>query len=296
MEDSSCSIASLQSSEESGRDKEETGYTHLRHSFRAARKCESDAIFFLLEHKYSKPSLGFYGLKGQDYLLAQLLQSFSFLDVHLAVIVQKITKNEDDEDEEYIERDFEIGNWVNSNNTLIELEGLRLNYQSQLVGDESKLMNPVGNPVQRKQQYTGNAGTEVERWYHQAVLVAWPKQQTTRIYLEYSFDTVFGNLERQAMPKSIPFSHSISKEDSIGDLREILDFCRTQPWNTWQVPGSKRVLRLLKLCTHLDAKKEGLAVLDLLSCNGGIEDYEMAEAIAEFECRVAGKLILLFAF
>ena len=94
-------------------------------------------IFFVLDHQYNKSNLSFSSLKGQDSFLAQLLLNCQFLDVHLAIMVQYVSQ-EDLSDE--IERSFKIDHWINSKNTWVEFKDLGLHYESQMIGDSSKLL------------------------------------------------------------------------------------------------------------------------------------------------------------
>ena len=131
-------------------------------------------IFFVLDHQYNKSNLSFSGLKGQDSFLAQLLLKCQFLDVHLATMVQYVSQ-EDLSDA--IERSFKIDHWINSKNTLVEFKDLGRHYESQMIGDTSKLLEPVFAPDEEKEGYS-----EVHRWYNHTVLVAWPKHESTSIY------------------------------------------------------------------------------------------------------------------
>ena len=67
-------------------------------------------------------------------------------------------------------------------------------------------------------------------------------------------------------------------------------------WKQRDNEDSDKALRLLKLCIHLNAKAEGLLLLELVGKEEGIRDEQVSEAIAEFECSVAGNLIHLVSF
>ena len=224
-------------------------------------------------------------------MLTQLLQSCSFLDVHLAIVVQ-IQKGGYDPDvghEEVHERTFDFSHLIDSSNLPIELPELKVDYKSQLIGNSKKFLNPE-DPVREEEE--GNEATTSERWYHQAVLIVWPKNNTNRFYFKFNFDSMLSRLEGKAFSRSTNLLPS--KEESIEHLRKLLDFCNFEPRRTWRqrdVDSSSedKALRLLKLCTHLNAKAEGLLLLDMVAKEEGIRDEQVAEAIAEFECRVAGK-------
>lgn len=282
-------------------------------NFQPPQECESDLVFFLLDHQYNKNNLSFSVLKEQDSVLARLLKSCPFLDVHLASLVQHTLKNDDysgccddHRDPDYEDYDLYVAleHWINSNNTVLELEGLQVDYESQMIGDQSKLLKPAG-PVKKRKEYMLRDERYLERWYDQAVLVAWPKSQTNHIYLKYNFNAVLSQLEAHIQPyfELMPLSCPLKKDCALENLHKVLDFCRTDPWIVWQespAKESRRAERLLKLCTGLAAKKEGLDLLDLLgdsylygfqSFYEGIQDDGVAEAIAEFVCRVGGKTL-----
>ena len=264
---------------------------------------EPDLIYFLLNHKCSSyTNVKFSELEGQDYLLALLLQSCPDFDVHLAVIEQHTSKSEYDEEENYdCKRSFEIGLWTNTNNTPIELHGLDVNLKSQIVGSFSKLLNLTNTPPAKETKvHTGDEGRETNRWYYHLVLVVWPKCQTNRIYFKYNFNGMLSLLEKQVQPTLEAFTHRCSREDSLEDLRKLLHFCHVEPWIAWKEPAAdeaRRIVRLLNLCIVLEAKAEGLFLLDLLGKEfvhqgatfyEGIRNHQVAEAVAEFECRVGG--------
>ena len=70
-----------------------------------------------------------------------------------------------------------IDHWINSKNTLVKFKDLELHYESQMIGDTSKLLELVFDPDKEKEGYS-----EVHRWYNHTVLVAWPKHESTSIY------------------------------------------------------------------------------------------------------------------
>ena len=110
---------------------------------------------------------------------------------------------------------------------------------------------------------------------------------------------MLNDLERRAMPKLVPFSRSVSREDSIEDLCEILEFCQNELRATFKKAAatqSFRSLCLLKICIHLRTKDEGLILLEILGANEGIPNDEVAEAIADFECQGSGKKYYFYIF
>jgi len=220
--------------------------------------------------------------------LAQLFRSCPFLDVHLAIVEQHIPPSSeyDDCEDEEDERSFEIDHCINSDNTLIDLQGFGIDYQSQMVGDTSKLLSPTGSPFKQEEEYTGNEGMQVERWYHQAILFIWPKCHTKQIYLQYNFGEMLFQLEKRVLyspPDATTTSNCPTEKNFIVSFQEMLDFLRNKPSSAFKSESAdedNKVSRLMKICIHLGAKTEGLALLNLLGRNGGIQSNLVAKAIA----------------
>ena len=268
---------------------------------------EPNLIYFVLDYNYDKKTLSFAGLKGRDSQLARLLQSCSFLDVHLAVVKHSAWKQLDDPDEQ-ADHSFDIIDWIDSQENRIDLANLKVDFNSQIIGDFSKLLNPFDEPD--KEDETPLEDCErimmINRKYYQFLLVAWPKCETADIYLRYNFYAFLLLIERRVSMISgkAQFSDSrSSRSAAIEDLRKILVFYaktshnpaqESLKWNNGIV--SRTTLRLLKLCTRLEAKNEGLAVLNLLAKEEGISDDQVAAAIAEFQCNVAGMIIFFLLF
>lgn len=179
----------------------------------------------------------------------------------------------------------------------IELPKLKVDYKSQLVGNSKKFLNPE-DPVREEEDQLGNEATTSERWYHQAVLIAWPRNNTSHFYFKFNFDSMLSRLEGQVLSR--PCDVLSNKEESIEHLRKLLNFFNFEPrrnsWKQRDNEDSDKALRLLKLCIHLNAKAEGLLLLELVGKEEGIRVEQVSEAIAEFECSVAGNLNYLVSF
>ena len=260
-----------------------------------------------MDYKYDKKTLSLLGLKGRDAHLARLLQSCSFLDVHLAVVAHSVWKQEGDPDDQ-ANQNFEITDWIDSHGNHIDLTNLKVEFKSQIIGDFSKLLNLIGAPDEEDENpdEDNEKILIINRKYYHFLLVVWPKHQTTDIYLRYNFFAYLLQLERRVSMISGKLQLSgfpISRLAAIEDLRKILDFCANSPRHVWNptkesrnwnngiktVKRSRTTLRLLKLCSRLKAKNEGLAVLaNLLAKEEWICDNRVVAALAEFQCNVAG--------
>ncbi|KAI9552309.1 hypothetical protein GHT06_022673 [Daphnia sinensis] len=275
-------------------------------------RCSNEAsnmLFFLLEGKYSIADLGFADLTGQDEKLARIFNCSLFLDTHLAVITQHITgalDYSDLEKEMLLNKTFKIEHWINSTNTLIKLKGIEFDLRTQLIGDMQKLKNYIVHEDGESEKKLP-PGSPRSFFCHYPVLVIWPKPQTIRIYCQHGFDAVLDRMEAAV-------DISSNCQELIGDLGIVLSFCRTEPCKVWRDPTIKaghRTYRLLRLCLFLQARDEGLELLDLLatdfcSASGkdvlslitnsnsptyvyeGIQSEEVAEVIAEFQYLISG--------
>lgn len=272
-------------------------------------RCSNEAsnmLFFLLEGKYSIADLGFADLTGQDEILARIFNCSLFLDIHLAVITQHVTgvmDYSDLEKEKSSNQTFKIEHWINSTNTLIKLKGIEVDVRTQLIGDMQKFKNYIVHEDSQKKLLPGSPRSF---YCHHPVLVIWPKPQTIRIYCQYGFNAVLDRMEAAV-------DISSNCQELIGDLGIVLSFCRTEPCKVWWDPTVKpghRTYRLLRLCQFLQARDEGLELLDLLAIDftldrdpfnliasnsspihayEGIQNEDVAEAIAEFQHLIGGK-------
>lgn len=246
-------------------------------------KNSSDMLVFLLEHEYTLSDLSFFGLKGQDLSLARLLSCSSFLDVHLAIMTQQ-------KDEKNIGL---LEHWINSSNILIPFKGIRINVREQLIREFQKTDRKF---IQEDDQ----SSDFVDKPSRQAVLVIWPVHRSFRMHCLYAFDTLLDQLELQFQTSS--------HQKTIQTLRQILSFCRAEPLTVFDDSTAirgERTSRLLQICVSLRARQEGLDLLELLGMDyvnpdkcrrgkeilyEGVQSHQVAQLIAEFECRVSGNI------
>ena len=255
-----------------------------------------DLLVFLLENEYSLTDLSFFGLKGHDIFLSRLLLGGNFLDVHLAIMSQPNMLTNLLSKEEKSNSAVQMEHWINSTNTLIPFARIPVE-ANQIVSDfqgKSRLICRTTTQEERNE----NCFSVPEHLHRQPVLVIWPRHQSFRMKCLYAFDTLLNDMECQ-LPTA-------SYEKSIGILRRIISFCCDEPLAVFIdsncLPG-ERAFRLLHLCVFLRARQEGLNLLKLMSTDfhrdlrdesqdvyyEGIRSNEVAQIIAEFECRVSGK-------
>ena len=251
---------------------------------------EDNSLLFVLDDcSCAKQKLNFDQLKGKDQLLAQLLQSFTYLDVHLAVVTQLtagFTFADGGEGGASVQRVFDIGHWTDASNRPVELKNLKVDVLEKLVGESEQLLEPP-NVCLTKTWKDEIIGLTL-RLYQQVVLVIWPKKETDRIYCQYGFDALMDRIESQSSATE-PGHQKSSQLNLAEDLKLAIGFCRTQPLATWNQPekGPELILRLLKFCNRLRNREQGLDLLQL----SGIEavfNHQFAKAIAKFVLKVTG--------
>ncbi len=247
-------------------------------------------LVFLLEHEYSLTDVSFFGLKGQDLLLARLLLCGNFLDVHLAIMSKQIPEATAGK----FNYEVQMEHWINPSNILMPFKGIRVDARTQLVRDFQAMSRLecqiVEDDTHRDEEVISSK---------QAVLVIWPRHQAFQMNCIYAFDTLLDQVESQL--------YTSSHQKSIETLRRILSFCRDEPMTVFgdptAVPG-ERTGRLLRLCVFLYAREEGLDLLKLIGTDfakegnfeqvfyEGIRSDLVAQQIAEFECRISGMFVI----
>ena len=247
---------------------------------------KTEMLFVELELNYTEGNLDFKQLGDEDQLVARLLQSQPFLDVHLAVVTIVKSSKLNNSTEQQSTMSFEIAHLIDCNNKPLHFKGTKINYFQQMVGNPSLSLKAVKVQVD---------GDQMKRYYNHPALVIWPKQETDAIYCKYgllsllqSIETKLGSSSKLSILRHVP-----NRVDLIEDLRFALEYCQKQPLVTLvgSIPNgrgkSETILRLLKLCIRLQAREEGLSLLELLSTSfhpqiEGVCDEKVAKSIANF--------------
>ncbi len=272
-------------------------------------------IFFPLHEKYDIADLTSEILLGRDRLIAHLFQSVSFLDVHLALVSQLVDAEKSYEiDSDMAERTIQISKWIDSSNSLPMTKLLLLDAQTQLVGNFSRVQDVASGPDEQKVIY-----------YHSALVIQ-PRHQSVPHACRYRFNAVLDYMEliHSRIKESVTTGSRLYRNQQQQlelTLKYVIAFCRQEPVLAWMDPSSEtngRSLRIMKLCIELQAKQEGLDLLELLGIefehnypkdsedksndvllartSEGIRNTKMAEAIAIFVSQVNGNFILILHF
>lgn len=229
-----------------------------------ATQCEPTAkLAFGLEHCYSAEGLSFGLLKGPDRRTAKLLlDAAERADcvAHLALIVHWQSGSAEDswddyysnrrrgrsryggwhdrEDEspalgvrtmgEIYECDFTLSHWSDREGNRVPLGTIPVK-QAEIVSDR----DPEQWELVREdfEGYTGNAGMTLDRWYHQAAIVVWPRTQHLKVICGAGTDTAIGGL------KQLIQRINQSDKGQRGALREEARLLAKAIIETWR-PGS----------------------------------------------------------
>ncbi|TVS19433.1 MAG: 2OG-Fe(II) oxygenase [Planctomycetaceae bacterium] len=187
-----------------------------------------------LDHRYTQDGLSMDNLKGLDRARAEVLfEAAEQADcvAHLALVTlwqsgsaeggyddysfgrgrgyRWSDYDDDDEDEDYEEEDYdetgtgyEMGevydwslsadHWSDRQGHNVRLGEIRLD-EGEIVADEGL---DEGDPHREDfEGYTGNAGMTLERWYHRAAVVIWPRSKHFHVLCSAGTDASIGGLE-----------------------------------------------------------------------------------------------------
>lgn len=163
-----------------------------------------DRLVYLLDHEYTQASLSWKRLKGADVTrvgalrkVADALDAEIFLA--LADVQETWTAEEDytaykmrrgyryyDEDDdgassgnepepgELIDDSITLQHWINTDDTVMALRDSRVDDDELCYTIATKDCIPFESEYEG---YTGNAGNTIDRWYHRAAVIMWPRSR-----------------------------------------------------------------------------------------------------------------------
>jgi predicted 2-oxoglutarate/Fe(II)-dependent dioxygenase YbiX len=165
-----------------------------------------DRLVYLLDHEYTQRSLGWKRLKGADRRRAAALREvanrldaevfLALADVHeswsceedgygygrYGYEEEEHDEDEQDEDEhrhddgyeltELIDSDIELRHWVGSDDEPAQAIAVHPSHDEVCFTKASVEMKPFQS---EHEGYMGNYGNTVDRWYHRAAVVMWPR-------------------------------------------------------------------------------------------------------------------------
>ena len=146
---------------------------------------------------------------------------------------------------------------------------------------------------------------ERTQYFDHFVLVIWPKQQSFQMYCRYGVHSLLDDMEN-ALNSATAEEKDRVYQDVTRDLQKVVSCCLEDPnvaWKKWGHDEKRNDItcRLLRLCVALQAREEGLSILDWLGLTDQIfsktKDEEIARAIANLVCQITGnspEFIILF--
>lgn len=258
-----------------------------------------------LEHQYSVARLSFANLKESDRLVACLLRSIDFIDLHLAIICHSVENDSDhnkpkvtgnnrkrkkssvlpNPPEEVITYNGEriTEHWVSAV-TDAPFPFTNLKIETHEIVQPDRIGASVGN-IPKEWFNTGPLRHEC--CYH-TMLVIWPSSRTL------NFACRFGNNAQSYMkPDKYICVHLTgffgaldilerlcrdNEKDGLLDeekqrnkllsmLGEVVAFCCSDPRHVWSLPSKdgEVTCRLLRLCINFSSIQQGLVVLNLIA-------------------------------
>ncbi len=177
-----------------------------------------------LEHQYTQEGLKIDTLKGVDRARADVLFDAAELagcETHLALITHwqfgsaeyddysyrhgrgrySSWSYDDDEDEpdegtghemgEVSEESLSINHWSDHDGNRVAFGEMKLN-EAEIVSDLPREDWDLGR--EEFEGYTGNAGMTLQRWYHRAAIVLWPKERNFEVLCDAGTDAAIAGL------------------------------------------------------------------------------------------------------
>ena len=130
---------------------------------------------------------------------------------------------------------------------------------------------------------------------------------SVQIYCRYGLHSLLVRIGKSL--KSTARSNEEARTKALPDLRQLISYCCAVPREVWTKSGMKSgelTQRLFDFCISLRAREEGLHLLKNLALNfdedsldtedfEGIQTEDVALAIAKFEHRVCGNVLVYSA-
>ncbi|MHB8898585.1 MAG: 2OG-Fe(II) oxygenase family protein [Thermoguttaceae bacterium] len=215
-----------------------------------------------LDHRYSQAGLSINTLKGVDRARAEVL--FEAADgadcvAHLALVTLQQSGSaeggygdysygrgrgyhwsdeEDDENYDETGTDYEMGEifesslsaeqWSDRHGKKVRLGTIHLD-EDEIVADTA--LDDAEPSQEDFEGYTGNAGMTLERWYHRAAVVVWPRSRHFQVLTGAGTEASIGGLE--AMVRRLK---RVKKADRDALRRECLSFA-SAIIDSWNVQG-----------------------------------------------------------
>ncbi len=185
----------------------------------ARKTTNPDKLVYLLDHEYSQESLAWDRLKNGDRLRAAALQAVAEQEEYDIFLTQadvhEVWACEDDyhryegdwhrrayryEEEnelahpaltELVNEEISLRHWIDASGEPITPIDVRVADNELYFTKATEECNPFAS---EHEGYTGNAGNTVDRWYHRAAIVMWPRKMSLVIRAEVDPEWAIGKL------------------------------------------------------------------------------------------------------
>lgn len=220
---------------------------------------ETRKLALTLDHRYTQAGLTLDGLKGIDRARAKVL--FTAADqadcvAHLALLTfwehgsaveefndysrsRRNWNNDEDasdvehEMEDVFEHSLTVNHWLDG-------QGRKVNL-GEIGFDEDEVVSVTSIDdwelsEEEFEGYTGNAGMTLERWYHRAVIVIWPRKQQFAILCEAGTDAAIGALASmvRGLTRASKAEYQMQREACLSFVNAIIESWRPSRlgWNS----------------------------------------------------------------
>jgi len=239
-----------------------------------------DRLVYLLDHQYTRRTLGWSRLKRTDAARAAALWKVAGrLDCEIALALADVHEQWSSEDEEFgyrglwgghhewgldededdsaehdvdrvrppgdeprlgdlLDSDIELRHWLDADGRPMKSEGL-MSMTEVCATRESAELPPFAS---EHEGYMGNWGNTVDRWYHRAAVVLWPRSRNFVIRAKMAPAWAVGELLTIAARRG-------GREEARQKARTLVPFW---PGVAWQEKSASFVERLLELAAVLD--------------------------------------------
>lgn len=254
-----------------------------------------DRLVFLLDHQYTEKSLGWKQLKGSDGLRANALRRVAErLDCEVFLALADVHENwscegddrfhrgrygwyedgiEDRDSDDYElydlnDGDVELRCWVGVDGRRDPARTTALGLDEVCFTRASVEMDPFRS---EHEGYMGNYGNTVDRWYHRAAVVMWPRSRNFEILAKDSPDSALKELASRIKKGSL--------DSARNGARQLLPFwARVAP----REPKVSFNVRLLDILIALDDEGLSFELLspfgsNLVSARGGVKLSRLIE-------------------
>ena len=234
-----------------------TRVAELLGAWREAGETEKRVV--TLEHRYTRDGLVLDKLKGADRARAEVLfEAAEQADciAHLALITlwqlgdvdhdhydysrrRYGSRYDDDPDEdpgsehemgEIIDTSLTASHWSDRNGDARQFGEMRVDDDEVVTGDALD----DGEPSEEEfEDYTGNAGLTLERWYHRAAIVIWPRERHFAVLCSAGTQAAIGGLEAmvKVLRQGSREQQEATRRDGVYFAGAIID--------GWKSPGTQ---------------------------------------------------------